>query len=412
LTKDTFIARQPIFDRATKVVGYELLHRSTNASKFEAEDPDQASAELIEGSVLLHRLATLTRGKRAFINVTRNLLVQDLLSILPKEEIVVELLETIQPEPRVIAAIRKLKEEGYLIALDDFEHNDSLTPLVELADIIKVDFLVTEGAERQRIMERCDRKDLVFLAEKVETRKDFEEALAMGYSLFQGFFFCEPETLHRTDLRKCKANYVRLLRELVREDLALDRITDVIKHEVSLASRLLRYLNSPIFGVREELTSIGQALVHLGEAPLRRWGMLVALSAMGDDKPSALMTACLVRARFCESIAAAAGLANRRLDLFLTGMFSAIDALLDRPMVDALSEMGLCDEIQQAILGDDSRLASVLRLALACEQGRFPEIGMRSLDLGISFEAVSETYSNALIWVDDFVENDPGLRAA
>lgn len=412
MKSDTFIARQPIFDRSVNVVGYELLHRSANGSRFEAQDPDQASAELIEESVLVHRLATLARGKRAFINVTRNLLVQDLLSILPKEEIVVELLETIRPEPRVLEALRKLKAEGYLIALDDFAHDEALAPLVELADIIKVDFLATRGAERRRVMEQCARKDLLFLAEKVETHTDFEEALALGYTLFQGFFFCKPETLRRSAARKCKSDYVRLLRELAAEDLALEHVEDILKREVALASRLLRYLNSPRFGVRDELTSIRQALVHLGEAPLRRWGMLAAISAMGDDKPTALTTACLVRARFCEALASAAGLSHRRFELFMTGMFSAIDALLDRPLADALADLGLAPEIESAILGDDSRIASVLQLALACEQARFPDVTARSLELGVSLDAVSEIHASALSWVDELVEANPGLRAA
>ena len=214
-----------------------------------------------------------------------------------------------------------------------------------------------------------------------------------------------------SDVQKSKSNYVRLLRELVRKDLALEHLEDVIKHEVSIASRLLRTLNSPLFGVRDELTSIGQAFVHLGESSLRRCGMLVAISATGDDKPTALVTACLVRARFCETIASAGGLPHPGLELFLIGLFSAIDALIDRPLADALAELGLAPNIQSAILGDDSGLASVLQLALACEQGRFPEVLRRSIALGVSFQAVSQTYADALQWVDEFMESAPPRAA-
>lgn len=406
MSPETFIARQPIFDARLKVQGYELLHRSGWTNAFDGRDPDRATVEVLNSSLLLNRLQDLTDGRPGYINVPRNVLVQDFLELLPPELAVIEVLETVRPEPAVIAALRRLRTKGYTIALDDFTDAPGYEELVALADIIKVDFKQTGFTERSALVERYRRPGLVFLAEKVETRQEFEEARALGFGLFQGYFFCKPETTASRDLPRSKANYIELLKEVMRGDLDLDRLEEIIKGELSLSAKLLRYLNSVHFGVQDEIRSIKQALIHLGERPLRRWGLLMALAGIGDDKPIELVRTCLVRARFCETLSEEADLDAPSLDLYLTGMFSAIDALIDRPLDEALEQIGLKPDIGAAIRGDDSGLSRAYSLAVACEQGDWRVYSASATELGLGQERVAELYAQALFWADGLFVRD------
>jgi c-di-GMP-related signal transduction protein len=406
VTLETFIARQPIFDRHLEVKGYELLHRSGWTDAFDGRDPDRATVELLNGSLLINRLQDLTDGHPGYINVPRNLLVQDFLELLPPEHTVIEVLETVTPEPAVIAALRRLRANGYTIALDDFVDAPGYDRLVTLADIIKVDFIATDHEQRAALIKRYAREGLTFLAEKVETRAEFEHGLKLGFELFQGYFFCKPETTSRKDLPRSRTNYLTLLKEINRVELNVDNLERVIKRELSLSAKLLRFMNSAQFGLKEEIASIKHALIRLGERPLRRWGTLVALAGLGQDKPIELVRTCLVRARFCETLAEETDMQAAALDLYLTGMFSAIDALLDRPLEQALKEIGLKADIGRAIRGDDSHLSEAFELAVACERGDWKMHGEIAGRLGLNETRVAELYSEALFWADQIFGED------
>ncbi len=400
LTLDTFIARQPIFDRELRVFGYELLYRSGRSDAYDHADPDQATVELLNNSLMVNRLQDLTGGRLGFVNVTENLLLQGLMQVMPPEYTVLELLETVRPTPEVIEAVTELKRAGHRIALDDFEDSPDYAPLIDLADFIKIDFMQCSPAARREIVERLGREGLTFVAEKVETHEDFDLAKDMGYGLFQGFFFCRPQTTTRRDLPRCKVNYLGLIREVSRAELDLDRIEEIVKSEMSLSAKLLRYLNTVEFGLRREIGSIKQALTHLGEEPLKRWATLVAMSGLGDDKPLELVRTCMVRARFCELLAGVLAENERALDLFLTGMFSALDALTDQPMEKALSDVGVSQAVCEAIMGDDSDLSRARALAIACERGDLSAARLIADRFGVPESQVAELYAQSIFWTD------------
>jgi c-di-GMP-related signal transduction protein len=401
MSQETFIARQPILDRRQRVRGYELLHRSGWTNAFDHSNPDLATIELLNTSMLVNRLTDLTDGKLGFINVTRNLLLQDVIRVMPSGNTVIEILESVEPDEDVIRAVRALRSDGHLIALDDYVDDPKYDELVTLADFIKVDFMNTPEERRRELVEKRRREGLVFLAEKIETHEEFESAQAAGYSLFQGYFFAKPSITSRRDLPKNKANYLRFLREMARPELRMEAVEEVVKREMSLSTKLLRYLNSVHFGLRREITSIRQALVHLGERPLKRWGTLIALGGLGDDKPLELVRLCLVRARFCELLALEIGQDDVALDLFLTGLFSALDALVDRPLDEALADMGLKAEIGAAIRGDDGgTLGSAFSLAKACELGDVVLYQVIADQFKLAQSAVAQLYAEALFWAD------------
>lgn len=397
-----YLARQPIFNKNQEVFAYELLYRSGLCDGYSNTDGDQATTEVIANSLLLIGLDTLTRGKKAFINFTRNLLENRVATLLPSELAVVEILENIEPDDKILAACKVLKEMGYLLALDDFSYDHKFKPLIQLADIIKVDFMVTGTEERKAIIRRIG-KNKKYLAEKVETREDFELALEMGYSYFQGYFFSKPVIIEGKDIPGNKLTYIQLLKELYSKQIDFQQIECIFKRDVSLSYKLLRYINSAIFSFRAEIHSINQALAMLGQKGLRKWLSLVALKGIGEDKPDELIVISVCRAMFCELIAPKVGLANRCSDLFLMGLFSLIDAFLDQPKFAVLTKLPISMEIIDALLGKQSLFNDVYNLVVYYEQGDWENLQATTAKLGLDEAEAAKLYIESLAMANQMI---------
>lgn len=261
---ELFIARQPIFTQQQQVYAYELLFRSGTANAFPEVDANHASARVMVDSLCTLGLETLTGGKRAFINMTRDLLVGDYATLLPKDAAVIEVLESVAPDEKVVAACQRLKEAGYTIALDDFTEKAAMAPLTALADIIKVDFLTTRPGERRALVKRYGPRGVRLLAEKVETPAAFQEAVTFGYHYFQGYFFAKPAVLQTKAAPEFRLTYLSLLQEVVKRDVDLRKVASIVGRDVTLSYKLLRYINSAYFGLRRTISSIPEALGLLG----------------------------------------------------------------------------------------------------------------------------------------------------
>ena len=394
-----FIARQPIFDRDLRVYGYELLFRSSLENVFSHPDVDHASSKTIADSFFLLGIETITQGKKAFVNFTRDVLLRDYVSLLPKELTVVELLETVEPDAEVIAACRKLKAAGYLLALDDFVYEERYAPLLALVDIIKVDVLATTPEEQQSLFDQLACPGLSFLAEKVETREVFQQAMEMGYAYFQGYFFSRPEIMTGRDVPGFKLYYLQILQEIHQPELNFKQLEEIIKRDMSLSYKLLRYINSAYFGRRNQVTSIKQALALLGEKEVKKWASLVVLVSMAEDKPEELVTQAIVRAKLCESLAASAGLGHRVEDLFIMGMFSLIDAILDRELAEVLEELPIASDIKAALLDGNNSLQNVYQYVLAYEAADWGKLSMQAAKLGMDESLLPQLYLDAVNWV-------------
>lgn len=399
-TRDAYVARQPIFDLKQDVFAYELLFRSGTENVFRHNDGDQATRLTIGNSVNLLGLEDLVDGRKAFINMTRQLLIDEMFTVLPPKHAVVEVLETVEPDAQVIEACRKLKKDGYLLALDDFAFHPRFKPLLELADFVKIDFIASTK-EQRKLMAKMYGDSLSLLAEKVETREEVTEAIDLGYKYFQGYFFCKPEIIAAKELVSVKQQYLRFLQQVNEPDIDFDKIEQTLKSEVSLSVKLLRYLNSAGFGLAQKITSIKQALVLLGEEPLRKWASLVALTSLAADKPAALVVTCLSRARFGELIAGYINLSERTLDLFLMGMLSTLDAMLDRPLVRALAGLAVNQDVKTSLLGANTTLGNVYRLILACERADWPVASSVSAQLGLTEAQVAKVHRESLQWADN-----------
>jgi EAL and modified HD-GYP domain-containing signal transduction protein len=393
-----FMARQPIFDDQLKVYAYELLSRSGMNNFFDGDDLDKAASKVISDSSMLLDFNTLTSGKRAFLNVTRDVLIEGWAELFPRDSLVIEILETVEPDAELISACRRLRDAGYTLALDDFEYREELEPLVELANIIKVDYLQTDADYRKKVAERYGPRGIRMLAEKVENREMLQEARGCGYSMFQGFFFAKPVIISANDVPSYKYHLINIVNEIHRPELDFDGLERVIKQDMSLVYKLLRYINSAHFGFRHSIASIKHALVLLGERDVRKWATLVAVANIGKDKPEELVGQAIMRARFCELLAPSFNLEARSQDLFLMGMFSLIDAVLGRPMAEILKPLPIADDIKEALLGERQGLGSVLEYALSYERGAWGELEERTTRGNES--RISRMYVDSVGWAD------------
>jgi len=389
-----YVARQPIFDREEKVFGYELLFRDSLENCFTG-DADEASRATLDRSLVVG-LDVLCDGRRAFVNCTRDTLIKGLVTLLPSTSTVVEILETVPCDPDVIAACHVLKQQGYMIALDDYVAGDHREPLAEIADIIKVDLQLTTPEQRDELIRLFGPWRCRMLAEKVETRKEFAQARDHGFVYFQGFFLRRPELMGTHDMPAKRLNYIRMLQEASRSELDLPELERLIKEEASICYRLLRYLNSAVFGFRKEIHSVRHALSLLGERDLRRWMRLIAAVGAGQDKTSDLVLSALVRGRFCELLAPK--VSPGESDLFLMGLLSLIDAMLETPMEAVLEKIPLDAATKSVLLGQPSVLRPVFQLMLAHESGEWEAATALSRGLRLEADDVAACYWQAQQW--------------
>lgn len=397
---DVFVARQPIFNVKSQVVAYELLFRSSPENSFPAIDKDLASAKNISDSLLSMGLDKLTGRKRAFINFTRKMLLNGIYTLLPKHKVVVEILEDVEPDEEVVNACRILKRRGYILALDDFVFEEKIWPLIKLADIIKIDFQLTPPDERRKLCGMLLENSIKPLAEKVESRQEFEEAVELECRYIQGYFFSKPVVLSARSIPMFKLNYAQILREAHRQDFDLGRLEKLIKADLSLSYRLLKLVNSAAFYFVRHIHSIRQALVLLGQRNVRKMVTLVAMSQLAQDKPQELVVNSMIRASFCESLGDVAGMRIKD-DLFLMGMFSMIDAILDQPLPEALEHLPLSDEVKASLLGQQSdRYQMILQLAVSFEKAEWKRFQSLARRIGLPERRAAQLYRDAVQWVD------------
>ena len=398
--EEAFIGRQAILDQQKNVYAYEILFRSGLKNAFDPNlDGNVATQSVMVNAMLDFGMNKLVSDKRAFINFTEQNLLTRAPKLLPSETVVVEILENVQPTSEILEVVKELKEAGYKIALDDFVLLPGYEPLIEMADIIKVDFRITNSPEERKKMREILPKHVRLLAEKIETEEEFQQALTYGYVLFQGYFFCKPTILQQKRLTSNALSKMRLLREINRQNVDFSAITGVISSDTNLVHKLLTYINSAGVGLANHVSNLKQATVLLGASGVRRWVTLVSLQTFSEDKPPELFTLSLMRAKFCELIAAKLKRPGLTADTgFLLGMFSLLDVLLTLPMEDVLKEVNLSDELTDALLGKDNDLRRLLDLVIAYEKGDWDTVIAYCERENLSPEFLQPTYDNVLEW--------------
>jgi c-di-GMP-related signal transduction protein len=400
---DVYLGRQPILDRGWNVAGYELLFRSNQANLCDSTDGASAIAQVFVNAVLGIGLDRLLGGKPAFINFDRTLLFGDWTTLLPPDKVVIEIPETVTPDQEILSACHKLQDQGYALALHNCLDDERAEAFVQFVDILKVDFQQTSPAIQEKIVLRHHKLKLRIVAENVETESAFRRASQLGYDYFQGFFFASPAVLQTARVPASQMNGLRLVKEMQRQEMDFDAIERLIRHDLSFSHSLLTYLNSSAFHWADRIESVRQGLLLLGSDEIRRWVWMATLSSLGQNRPPVLMAQVLMRGRFCEVIANSAQLSLGDSDPFLVGMFSLLDAILQRPLERILDELNIGRNIRNALLGaagEADPLSLVLRIVKSYEVADFQEVDAAARVVGLSAEALSSCYFQSLFWVE------------
>jgi c-di-GMP-related signal transduction protein len=396
-----YVARQPIVDRAGNIAAYELLFRGDMTRPM---DGFHATASVIAKAFADPGFADLLGPYRGFVNVDASFIESDLIELLPPARTVVEVLENTEFTPSILARLRDLKAGGYVIASDDFDGNfESIAPALELIDIVKVDLRLTEGSDPADIRRRIPGKSL--LAEKVETREEHQDYLKAGYNLFQGYYFAKPERAGdiRPDPDRIAA--LRLL-TLLGQD-ASDNVLDAeIKRHPNLGLGLLRLVNAAASGLAQPISSMRQALMHLGRRQILRWVQLIVYlgGKGGDPDANPLLQLAVVRARTMELLAQAIGRSGERA--FLVGMVSLFDVATGLSSAEIANRLGLDQEIRGALLERSGEVGALFEIALALEQGDTAAVeAARGGIPRLTMEQVENASRQALIWAGSKAKN-------
>jgi len=401
--QNSIIARQPILNRKKKTVAYELLFRSINKGKD--FDGSQATAEVITSSLDLIGLENLTGNKKAYINFTADLIKSEIAELLPQQKIGIEILEDIKIDDDLIDCSKRIKDSGHVLLLDDFVFQKELIPLIEIADIIKIDFLQTKGQKRKEIIQLIKENynpDAKFLAEKIETYQEFKTAYQMGYDYFQGYFFTKPDTISTRKIPSYKFNYLQVINELNSYEPDFKEISKIIKNDISMSYSLLRTINAAIYGY--QVSSIRQAAVLLGINKLRKWAMLYFIKGLSDDKPYDLFSSTLVRAKMAELISIELNLKEKSSEYYTAGIISMLNAYLDRPLINIVKELSLTDEIKKAVLNLEGKMGEILQLIILFEKAEWKQLEKLELKYNLDSDTIFILYRKAITSAAETVE--------
>lgn len=388
------LARQPVFNERLEVHSYELLYRGSADAQSSTRDDLGATCAVLANTYLNIGETALLSGKRALINVPGEMLLDDRITLLPPDRVVLEILETASARD-VMDACQRLKAKGFLLAADDYAGEPDRDPLIEIVDWIKVDWLKATAPVRERVVSRFSRPGKILLAEKLETQAEFELAKRLGYQLFQGYFLCRPVLLQGKRLPAGKMHCVRLLQALAQPELDLAWVEQLIRHDPGLCFRLLRWVNSAASERRHAAKTVRDALVWMGEQDLRRWIAIFVTAELASGAPAELLRYAVIRARFCELLAGK--LTHSSEQAFLSGMFSLLEAILKRPFDELAAELKLPEEIVRAVQGQGTA-GKVLGLVTAYEAGKFGDTQSMAARLGVPAEDISKCYIDSVLW--------------
>lgn len=377
--KKVFVGRQPIYRDGIDVFAYELLSRDSELNRAAFLDGDRATAQVLLNTFIDIGLDQVVGPNLAFVNVTRNFVLSDYCLSLPKGRVVLELDQDTTCDGPLMEALLRLSRSGYSIALDNFIYRDELRPLLALADIVKVDVqaLGSEGVASQ--VQALREFEVKLLAQKVESHEDYAYCRDLGFDYYQGYFFCKPQILsERAKIPFNRLSTLRLLVKLQHPEISLDELEIAVGQDVAISYRILRYLNSPAHALQRQVESIRHAISLVGTRLISNWASLILLDAI-EDKPRELMVTAMVRAHMCQQLGVA--MSYRNLDQFFTvGLLSLLDAILDRPMPEALQELPLIDEVKGALLEKSGPLGAALGCIQAYEQADWDNTSCGDLD--------------------------------
>lgn len=401
---DIFVARQPIFNRKNEVVAYELLFRNGQNNFYNNANGDEATLKVIANTFYTFDFKDITDNKKAFINFTEELIKKEIATILPKEYVVIEILENIEPNDEIVDACKRLKKRGFILALDDFVFHTKYIKLIEIADIIKIDFRITTGGERKKVFElKKINNKIKFLAEKVENKDEYDEALKLGYSYFQGYYFSKPIVLSRKNIPTNKDTAIKILKLINKDDFDFNKLEELIIKDLGLSYKIIKLINSSAYCLKNEVRSIKYAIALLGRKEIIKWLYVVLLNDLKENNTDELIKVSLQRAKLCELICNMSEYKNKVYSAYMVGLFSVMDAILNCSIEVILKELYIDDEIKEGLIEKDNFLNKILKLAINYEKGQWENVEFYTKEIGVSDNKLAEAYIDAIKWADDVV---------
>ena len=401
------MGKQPILDRNQNLIAYELLFRAAqDSNQAEVSDGFHASANVVVNAYGYLGIQQVLGNLRGFINISHELLLDDVVLLLPGKHVVLELLETIPATPEVVQRCAKLREMGYHLALDDVTCIDDRTELLlPFANVIKVDVLALMDAEISQLVQKLKAWPVILLAEKVDSPERARICMDLGFEMFQGYFFAKPVVISGSKIESSSLSLLRLL-SLVMRDAEIDEIERLFKHEPDLSYSLLRVVNSVAVALPQKIGSIRQALIAMGYRPLRRWIQLLLYAADPAEKltnTNALMQTAAIRGRLMELIAAIDRPHDKNYQdrAFMTGIMSLLDTLFNMDIQQIVNKLEMPDEVIRALLHREGRLGCKLRLIEARENKDIEQV--ESAMAGLEFldqTSLAKVELDALDWAN------------
>ena len=402
---DIFVARQPVFSGKKKVFGYELLFRNSLENMFPNIDGNKATSTVLSNTFFSFGLHEILAGKPGLINFTRELLIQRTPLLFPKEHIIIEVLENIEPDPQVIESLQAFKQQGFRIALDDFVYDPKFNPMISLCSMIKFDLMATPLETLKPIIADIQaRHHLTLLAEKVETYEEFELAKEMGFGLFQGYFFAKPEILSKKEISTNQISKMKLINEVGQKNINMVKVEELIKNDLSVSFKLLKFINSAYFHRPTPIDTIKDAMIFIGVEELKKFISVVVVSDLGENKPDELIRVSMIRARMCEQCGGILKTHFTTEELFTIGLFSSMDAILDRSMADILSNITFSDRIKNALLGKDKQYRQLHTLVTSFEKGQWDQDLFTLMEGKKIIAKLPQFYRDSLQMADSFLQ--------
>lgn len=401
---DIYVARQPIFDSDYNVVAYELLYRDGDMNLFKGNIADNVATSIVlMNSYLNFGIYSLVGDARVFINFDGHLIKSGIPELLNKDKVVIEILESVEPDHKLLGKMKRLKELGYTLAIDDYTADYGYEEVTNLCDIVKVDFIQCSREEIESVVERLKESNKLILAEKVETKEEFQWAKSLGFDYYQGFYFSKPSIEKRKALWGSALQYVRLMNELNSPEPDYEALSDIILMDVSLTYKLLKLVNSNT-RLQYEIKSIKQALAMLGVKKFSRWLSLAMVRNICKQETDEVVRYAMIRSNLLKEIGINSDLKDSVDELALLGTLSILDAILEMDMEKVVDSLPVSNEIKDTLLGKKTIYSDAMEICFAYERGIFTEAINSALNINYKIELLSTHYLSSVTWADRMFE--------
>lgn len=395
-----YMARQSIFNKHNRIFGYELLHRENEQNYFIPNSPNKNyTCELISNAMLTFGISNIAKGKYAFINFDRDVIMSDIPFLLNPNEMIIEILEDVEIDEELLERLKRLKEKNYLLAMDDYIGKTEYDSLIKLVDIIKVDFKMTTEKMRREIAIKY--KNKVLLAEKVETEEEYEQAKRDGYSLFQGYYFSKPLMLSKKTLDIAENSYINLWKEIKKENPSYDNLVSIINKDVNLILRLLQKVNTVNYYRGKVIYSIKEALVRLGMTETSRWIILLLMQDVTMKNQDHHIQVALIRGILAEQICVQVGLGKYKEEAYIRGMFSVMEQKDKEEILTFIKKVDQTIENRIDAVEIEEILKNIINLTKYYEEAKWDEVDLFAKQYKVPKELILKFYLEAIDYANN-----------